>query len=465
MNTVRYWVDATLESNRRDHTIAANSQRGPFRSARALGMALIAMHDAWFCVAGGEDPYHAAIAPTPGATPEGAAAIAAAVVLHSLYPGQEAELNAALAGYAGTNPISKASRTTGEAVAKAIIAWRAGDAAFTGGTYMVTGMPYDHGADPLSPGQSFAGSLWGGAPRFLAAMQPFAAPPGADAQGGFIPAQHYIDEFNEVQAKGAEHSATRTADEEEIGIFWGYDGPSQIGTPPRLYMQVALTVIEGIAARPKSWLTEAQSLKVVAAIAVAMADAGIQAWNYKYSNAHMLWRPVLGIRFSPDARLPADPGWRPLGRPDTNGTGLALTPDFPAYPSGHATFGAAAFETLRRFIRKHDKAHKFTDGEEDNIAFTFVSDEFNGVNKDPRTQQPRPRKARHYPSLWRAMVDNSESRIWLGVHWRFDGISKKGPGDSSVFGRPETPAELGLFGGVRLGMDIAAVIARERGFA
>ena len=34
------------------------------------------------------------------------------------------------------------------------------------------------------------------------------------------------------------------ADEEVIGIFWGYDGPPELGTPPRLYMQVVLGVLD-----------------------------------------------------------------------------------------------------------------------------------------------------------------------------------------------------------------------------
>jgi hypothetical protein len=41
-----------------------------------------------------------------------------------------------------------------------------------------------------------------------------------------------------------------------------------------------------------------------------------------------------------------------------------------AYPSGHAGFGGALFQSLRHFYGTDD------------IAFTFVSDEFNGVTQD-----------------------------------------------------------------------------------
>ena len=39
----------------------------------------------------------------------------------------------------------------------------------------------------------------------------------------------------------------------------------------------------------------------------------------------------------------------PLGAPASNLNGPNFTPPFPAYPSGHAVFGGALFQTLRRF--------------------------------------------------------------------------------------------------------------------
>jgi hypothetical protein len=48
-------------------------------------------------------------------------------------------------------------------------------------------------------------------------------------------------------------------------------------------------------------------------------------------------------------------------------TGPNFTPPFPAYPSGQAGIGGAIFQIMRRFYGT------------DNVVFTFVSDEFNGV--------------------------------------------------------------------------------------
>jgi hypothetical protein len=65
------------------------------------------------------------------------------------------------------------------------------------------------------------------------------------------------------------------------------------------------------------------------------------------------------------------------------------------------------FETLRRFYRT------------DAIPFVFVSDEFNGVTRDNHGHV-RPLIPRSFASLSQAEEENGQSRIYLGIHWRFD---------------------------------------------
>ena len=70
-------------------------------------------------------------------------------------------------------------------------------------------------------------------------------------------------------------------------------------------------------------------------------------------------------------------------------------------------FGGAIFQTMRRFFGT------------DNIPFTIVSDEFNGVTKD-NSGNVRPFIPRSYNTFSQAEEENGQSRIYLGIHWSFD---------------------------------------------
>src|SRR5918998_4692191 len=140
---------------------------------------------------------------------------------------------------------------------------------------------------------------------------------------------------------------------------------AEVGTPPRLYNQIvrriAMTRSPGSSTTPN---TVAENAQLFAFVNAAMADAGILAWDQKY--IHEFWRPVLGIREHDTSMGPAAPdddnnisndcdtSWLPLGAPRTNRIGKNFTPPFPAYPSGHATFGAAAFHITRLFYQVPD---------------------------------------------------------------------------------------------------------------
>jgi hypothetical protein len=466
---LRFWVDAALECNRRDHTPSYGSgdQRGPFFSARALGMAMAALQCAH--TGNGSRSLFKVMGPAHAG---GDRVLRAAAACHQLlarrYPNQSRILYPLWHSWLGlfhggaSGPEESEGRVIGDRVNDHANSLGLSDRAIadTSPPYAPSG-DFDHAAPPNTPNQGFAGSGWGRATPLLASRVMFPPPPGrtAPGPGGFDGTDaHYQQDLAHVVDKGGFQDGTRTGDEEVIGVFWGYDGPPELGTPPRLYMQVALAVLDQVHAGSAVLNTD-EELLAIAGVAIAMADAGVDAWHYKYSPAHMLWRPALGIPHAGQL------GWLPYGRPDTNGIGVGLTPDFPAYPSGHATFGAAAFHLLRLFLVQQGAAQFNADGT-DTVRFTFTSDEYNGRNTCPRSGMPRPIIARTYDSLWSAIIDNSISRVFLGVHWQFDGVTiAPGPGGDAdgEFGVPGSPQELGKRGGVWLGTQIANQLAPRLG--
>lgn len=471
-NQLRYWIDMTLECVRRDHTNAIvavpGDQRGPFRTARAVGMALAALHDA-HAIASGNAPL--LNIPAPPGLAAANETVAAAAACHELlllrYPKQALMLTPAWDHWRELHAGAGGAEAPGRAFGAALNAYGVADAGFAAAdTYVADpNANYRHIAPPNEPGQGFAGAEWGKVKHLLAThVAAFPKPPGRADPLTVAATAHFKSDFDKVKTKGIDQrgGGDRTADEEIMGIYWGYDGPQELGTPPRLYLQVVLRILDNIEAATPGKLSIAEELAIIAGVGIAMADAGVDAWFYKYSENHMMWRPVVGIRRAVPGNGVAIPGWLPLGRPDTNSRGQTLTPDFPAYPSGHATFGSAAFHLLRLFLVQKGAATFGPDGT-DTVKFDFVSDEYNGRNTDPRTLLPREHMVRSYGSLWDAIVENSVSRVYLGVHWQFDGITKEGADPDGVYGIPDAPNDLGKIGGVWLGGQIANQIALKLG--
>jgi hypothetical protein len=225
----------------------------------------------------------------------------------------------------------------------------------------------------------------------------------------------YTRAFNELKRLGGDGITTPTLRTEEqtfIGTFWAYDGTPSLCAPPRLYNQITTTIANIMGTSDDA----GELVRLLALVNVAMADSGVAIWESKFF--YEFWRPVGGIREADPGTGPTGKGdgnpatigdvtFTPLGAPASNGTGPNFTPPFPAYPSGHAGFGGALFQILRRYYGRDD------------IAFTFVSDEFNGVTKD-NEGVVRPYRPRTFKSFSQAEEENGQSRIYLGIHWEFD---------------------------------------------
>ncbi|HSI51556.1 MAG TPA: hypothetical protein VLA61_25080 [Ideonella sp.] len=468
---ILFWNAVALEANRQDFTSepgakAAQEQPGPTMSSRALGLVHLAMYDAYFGAlgfpAGVASPYLPGITPpAPPVDPDGAVAQAAYEILQWLYPAQSALFNRNLTQFLGANAEWGPARQWGHVVANQLRARRERDPGAGAGAgdsgYTYSQAPRHHRADPAQPEQRPHAPFYGARSACFAVQRRHAllAPP---AHGTLL----YSAELQRVRSKGIapELAASvplaiqRTPEETMIGQFWAYDGVRKLGTPPRLYNRILRQIAQAQGNSPT------ENAQLFALVNAAMADAGILAWEQKY--VHDLWRPVVGIREHDTAEMgpsavgsavlapDCDPGWLPLGAPASNSFNPSTkagepngTPPFPAYPSGHATFGAAALHMIELFYDGKLGQGKGNDVFQNEA---LVSEELDGQTTS-NTGVTRPRHARTFPGGLRQMIEeNGWSRVYLGVHWLFDAFLP----DADV--KPDLSQPVG---GVPLGLAIA----------
>lgn len=458
------WNEVALEANRISHTNGQGEQTGPTLSSRALAIVHLAMYDAYAAVIGDGvnlPVYNTDLtAPSAGVSADAAVAAAAHRALERLFPSQKPYFDAILDG-SGTN--SDGGHEYGRMVADAMLELRREDPGAGSTRYRPSPERGRHRPDPDNLTQGFHAPDYGRQSRGFGITRRFelARPPFDD--------EEYRTALRQVLGKGIKPELAgalpprfgrRTVDETIIGIYWGYDGAAQLGTPPRLYNQI----VHRVAIERNN--SVADNARLFALVNVAMADAGILAWDQKY--LHDFWRPVVAIREHDRSMGPAatqgddnisddcDPAWLPLGAPNTNRIAKNFTPPFPAYPSGHATFGAAALHMTRLF---YGVGGRYNDGDDGDLApddlfagLSFVSEEFNGVSTD-NTGTARPKHLRRFPrGLWQMIEENGLSRVYIGVHWIFDAfvVDDDGAPDLARKGADGNP-----YGGVPLGLQIA----------
>lgn len=424
VDAIHRWNQIAVDASGLDHTPVPTGelrtfgeQLGPGRSARAMAIVHIAIFDSVNAVLGGYESYSGIPRAKSPVSLDAAVAQAAHDTLSVLFPSQRAKFDSLLADDLA-NVKNKNQRNNGVSLGRraaiAILELRNTDGSQIpeprmGLNYFPSDQPGFWRQDPIGQQPIALGAHWGECrPFVLQSGSQFRAspPPAMNAQG-------YADAYNEVKSVGGDGVNTptsRTPEQSFIGVFWAYDGTPSLCAPPRLYNQITVHIAD------QMHLDTIHLARLLALVNTAMADTGIAVWDSKYF--YNFWRPVTGIResdpgFGPtglgdsNANTSGDPNFTPMGAPASNLAGPNFTPPFPSYPSGHGGFGGALFQTMRRFFGT------------DNIAFTFTSDEFNGVTKD-NAGNVRPLMPRSFSTLSQAEEENGQSRIYLGIHWQFD---------------------------------------------
>lgn len=422
--SVRRWNRIAIDASGYDHTpvrVGENrvfgEQLGPGRSARAMAIVHVAMFDAMNALLRRYESY-TDLRATAGATSlDAAVSQSAHDTLVALFPSQAGQLDAQLAlslnriadgitkskgvqlGKDAATTILELMRTDGSAHPEPKL----------GVDWFTSDLPGQWRQDPVSRHPMAMGGHWGECrPFVLSSVLPFRVAPFPS-----LDSPEYAAAFAEVKRLGGDGKGTpteRTPDQTHIGIFWAYDGTPSLCAPPRLYNQIALQIAD------QRGTAGLELARLLALVNVSMADAAVAIWESKYH--YNIWRPVTGIREADSGSGPTGQGdgnpatagdaeFTPLGAPASNLQGPNFTPPFPSYPSGHAGFGGALFQTLRRFYGT------------DKLPFSFVSDEFNGETR-ANDGTVRPLLPRHYATLSQAEEENGQSRIYLGIHWSFD---------------------------------------------
>jgi hypothetical protein len=336
--------------------------------SRSLAMLNIAIHDAVNASTGSQDRYYMSGVSTPGGDTRAAASQAAHDVLVTINPGNALQYDAALASSLGLISDGTAKSNgiaTGAGYAAAMLASRSSDGSAAAVPYATTGLAGDWRPTPPALA-SAATPQWGGVTPFLMTSGDQFRPGPPPALGSV----EYATAYNEVKAIGSATSAIRTADETAAAKFWASSNASQA------WIRVGLQLADA------EGLSTLENARAFALLSSVMADAQIAVFDSKYD--YRLWRPVTAIRLG-------DTDGNALTEVEATWSSLVTTPAFPSYVSAHSALSEAAAISLSSI---------FGDDDPFCLTLTFGSRCFSNVDE--------------------AALDASNSRIWGGIHFRFD---------------------------------------------
>ncbi|MEQ8364934.1 MAG: vanadium-dependent haloperoxidase [Cyclobacteriaceae bacterium] len=227
------------------------------------------------------------------------------------------------------------------------------------------------------------GAGWAMAQPFMLPDQAhFRSPPPPD-----ISSEAYSEAFKEVKEYGSTGSKKRSDDQEHMAMWWK---DFVENSHNRLARELTI----------KEELSLWETARLFALLNMTIYDAYINVFDNKFYYNH--WRPYTAIRWA------ANDG-NPNTVPDTTWNNLHQhTYAFPSYPSAHGTASTAAMTVLANNLGTGDKYHFLMITEEVDKAGPFSG----SIKMNPPT--------RSFDSFSEAGLEASLSRIYLGIHFRYD---------------------------------------------
>jgi hypothetical protein len=357
------------------------------KGVRTASIMHLAMHDALNAVR----PVYSSYAYrtlSKDSDPIAAATQAAYEVAVSQYPKQDTLLREELRKWLRVVPDTPAKGrgiALGKATAVAVLASREGDGWDTQVEYrfqpMGPGVYAEFREHSGTPEGFVFGAGWAKArPFVLRAPDQFRVLPPPD-----IRSAEYVKAFNEVKEVGAFQSRTRSKDQTHIALWWKDFCDNSMN-------RLARQLIES------EQLNLWAATRLFALVNIDIYDGYVSVFEEKFFYNH--WRPYTAIRWAAHDGNPEtlqDNAWDNTHR---------HTYAFPSYPSAHGTVCAA---TLTTFAREFG----------DRYPFTMTTAEVNAAGPFSPVIRMNP-ATRSFASFSDAAIECAVSRVYLGIHFRYD---------------------------------------------
>ncbi len=276
------------------------------------------------------------------------------------------------------------SRAYGKAVAEAVFAYSATDP--YGHEMYLNPRPSDY-VPPVGPGlwkqtapdnASAMFPYWGNVRTFaISKTQNICAAPEAK----YSKEKNSLYYIQALEVYNRSMKATQSYEDQWIAEFWSDDLMGFTFSPPVRWMAIMNQVLL------EDKVNMETAIYTAAKVGIALNDASVGIWNSKYK--YNIERPVSYIRENIDPTYLSALNFGPA---------KGNSPSFPAYPSGHSGFGAAAAIAL-------------------SDVFGYNYQMIDRCHEDRNDFLGKPRSFYTFTEM---AEENAISRVPLGVHWRMD---------------------------------------------